>query len=402
VNVLRTVMLAAAVATVGALGSLAMSAALGMGASGTAHVAVLLVPAAVVTVLAAVAAPRILTRAPLSSRLAAVAIVAIVVALANLVVLALDMIVSENDAKVLAILLVYALGAGITVAITLARTLASSFAGLERTAGALGRGDLDARVGELAAGPELETLARTLDEMAEQLQHAHERERQVDAMRADLITAVSHDLRTPLASLRAMIEAIDEGVVSDLPSLRRYVAEMRGSVNQLTTMVDDLFELTQLDGGAIESETRRARLDDIVRSVVATVEPHAFQKRLALETDLGGAADTPCSPRMTRVLQNLLMNAVHHTPADGTVRLCARRDGSVIEVAVEDTGAGLAPENLDRVFEPFFRADPARSGPGAGLGLALTKRIVEALGGRISAESRIGGGARFAVLLPLE
>jgi signal transduction histidine kinase len=104
---------------------------------------------------------------------------------------------------------------------------------------------------------------------------------------------------------------------------------------------------------------------------------------------------------MARVLQNLLMNAVRHTPADGSVRVSARRLGDVLELTVEDTGTGIAPEDLDRIFEPFYRGDPARSGPGAGLGLALAKRIVEALGGRISAESVVARGARFAVVLPL-
>jgi signal transduction histidine kinase len=237
--------------------------------------------------------------------------------------------------------------------------------------------------------------------MAERLERVRERERQVETMRKDLITAVSHDLRTPLASLRAMVEAVDDGVVADAQSLRRYAAEMRRSVGQLSTMVDDLFELSQIDAGAIEVETRRVPLDEIVRSVVLAVEPHAADKRLALRTDLGTAADAPCSPRMTRVLQNLLMNAVRHTPADGAVVVHARRDGNRIEVAVEDSGDGLPDGDLERIFEPFFRGDPARSGPGAGLGLALAKRIVEGVGGDIRAERRVAGGARFAVVLPV-
>jgi two-component system sensor histidine kinase BaeS len=101
------------------------------------------------------------------------------------------------------------------------------------------------------------------------------------------------------------------------------------------------------------------------------------------------------------VLQNLLMNAVRHTPADGTVRLAAERHGGQLELSVEDTGDGIRPEDLERIFEPFFRADPARTGPGAGLGLALARRIVEALGGRITADGSAGTGARLAVVLPI-
>jgi signal transduction histidine kinase len=313
----------------------------------------------------------------------------------------MDMVVSGDDAKRLAILLVYALGAGVAVAVALSRTIGPSFRRLKDTATALGEGNLDARVGDLRSGLELETLARTLDEMAGRLQAAEAHRVKIEAMRRDLITAVSHDLRTPLASLRAMVEAIDDGVVDDPASLIRYAAEMRGSVEQLSRMVDDLFELTQLDAGAIERETKVARLDEIVRSAMASVEPQMNAKRLSVEADLGPAAEVTCSPRMTRVLQNLLMNAVRHTPTDGAVRLSARRNGQLLEVSVEDSGEGIAPQDLDRVFEPFYRGDPARSGPGAGLGLALAKRIVEALGGRISAENALTHGARFAVVLPL-
>jgi signal transduction histidine kinase len=398
----RTAALAASVAAVAVIGSLATSALLGMHASETAHIAASLVPAAVATVLAAAAAPRLLSKASASTRMVAAAVIAIVVALANLAALALDMVVEGHDAKALVILLVYALGAGLAVAFALARASAPAFTRVGRTVEALGEGDLSARVGTLNAGPEMDALGRTLDEMAERLEHIRDRERQVETMRKDLITTVSHDLRTPLASLRAMVEAIDDGVVTDPSSLRRYAVEMRKSVGQLSAMVDDLFELSQIEAGAIEVERRRIRLDEIVRSVVTAVEPHATNKGLALRTDLGGAADAPCSPRMTRVFQNLLMNAVRHTPADGSVSVLARRDGDRIEVAVEDSGEGLAEADVERIFEPFYRADPARSGQGAGLGLALAKRIVEGAGGRISAETKAEGGARFSVLLPVQ
>jgi signal transduction histidine kinase len=237
--------------------------------------------------------------------------------------------------------------------------------------------------------------------MATKLQEARQRERAAEAMRRDLITTVSHDLRTPLASLRAMVEAIDDGVVADPPSLQRYTHEMRRSVRQLSELVDDLFELTQLDAGAIEAESARADLATIVAEAVAAVALQAEEKGLRLVSTIDGVDDIRCSPRVARVLQNLLSNAVRHTPADGTVRVEARRRGDRVHLAVHDTGDGIAADDIDRVFDPFFRADPARSGPGAGLGLALAKRIVEALGGRISVEAGSPVGARFAVELPL-
>ncbi len=214
------------------------------------------------------------------------------------------------------------------------------------------------------------------------------------------MTAVSHDLRTPLARLRAMTEAIDDGVVEDADTFRRYAVEMRRSVDQFVGLVDDLFELAQVEAGAIEAEVARARLADVVTSAMAAVRPAADEKHLALESTLNGAGDAHCSPRMVRVLQTLLSNAVRHTPADGTIRIEAHRSRAGLEIGVEDTGEGIAPADLPRIFEPFYRADPARGGLGSGLGLTLARRIVEAMGGTIDAANREPCGARFSVMVP--
>jgi signal transduction histidine kinase len=311
------------------------------------------------------------------------------------------MFVSEHDATLVMVLVLYSTGAGVAAALVLARGTDLAVARLDATARRLGGGDLEARVGPLDAGEELDRLADTLDAMAEGLTVARTRQLEADRMRRDLITMVSHDLRTPLASLRAMVEAIDDGVVSDPPTLRRYASEMRRSVKQLADLVDDLFELTQLDAGAIAAETSRARLADVVTGAVEAVRSEAETKRLALVERIDDAADATCSPRITRVLQNLLTNAVRHTPDDGTVTSAAEHRDGVLAVAVEDTGEGIPPEALERVFEPFYRGDRARSGTGAGLGLALARRIVEALGGRISVESSPTIGSRVPDRAPL-
>jgi signal transduction histidine kinase len=396
----RTLLLVVVVAVVGGAATLVVGLVMGMDGGELVHLVRYLVPATAVTIVAAAVTGPLLRRASLRQRFVAVAVLAAAVAMANLAVLAMQMFVSDHDATLVAVLLLYAMGAGVASALVVARQAGVALGTVEETARRLGEGDLDARAGAVDAGPELQTLATTLDEMADRLRYAHDREREADRMRRDLITTISHDLRTPLASLRAMIEAIDERVIEDPATLRRYVSEMRRSVHQLGAMVDDLFELTQLDAGAIEAETRRARLDEVVSTALAAVEPSAREKRLELITHLGTAGDAPCSPRVARVLQNLLANAVRHTPADGTIRIEAGRADGRLQIAVEDTGEGIAPDDLSRVFDPFFRADPARSGPGAGLGLALAKRIVEALGGRISAERGASTGARFAVELP--
>jgi signal transduction histidine kinase len=396
----RPVLLAAAAALTGAVGTLLTGLAAGMGGGDVAHLVLLMLPAVAVTVVTATAARPLLARATFRQRLVTIGAVAVVVSLANLGALAALMFISAHDALLMGTLLLYSAGAGIGAALALSRSSAAALEHVVRTARRLGSGDLQARVGPLGGGPELEALGRALDDMVDRLQASLERERAVEARRRDLVTAVSHDLRTPLAGLRAMVEAIDEGVVEDPSVIRRYAAEMGRSVASLSQLVDDLFELTQLDAGAIEAESGRSRLDEVVRSAIAACEVQAAEKGLAVETALDGAASSWCSPRLVRVLQNLLQNAIRHTPTDGVVRIEGHPRPDGIEVTVEDTGVGIPPEDLDRVFEPFWRGEPARGGDGSGLGLTLARRIVEALGGRISVESAPDRGSRFVVTLP--
>lgn len=387
-------------ALAGAVATLAVGALAGMGADELRDLALLLLPAIAVSAAVVTLAGPLLAGAPLRARLVVIAISASAVALLNLAVLAELMFVSGHDAGLLALLLVYSSAVGVGAALAIARHSGNALERLAATSRRLAAGDLAARAGSPGAGPELDALASSLDEMASRLESSLARERAAEAQRRDLITAVSHDLRTPLASLQAMVEAIDDGVVEDELTVRRYVGEMRGAVGSLVALVDDLFELVQLDAVEIEAEATRARLEEVVDSALAACDAQAGEKRLRVETELNGAAAAPCSPRITRVVQNLLQNAIRHTPADGTVRVEARRLGEALEVAVVDSGEGIAPEALERVFDPFWRGDAARSGPGSGLGLTLASRIVEALGGEITVESRPRHGSRFAVVLP--
>jgi signal transduction histidine kinase len=400
VSGLRPLTLAGAVALAGALTTLGIGALAGMPGDELGHLALLLLPAvAISAAIGALVAP-LLMRSPLRSRLVAMALVATLVGLANLAAIASLMFLSAYEAVQTALLLVYSMAAGIGVALAAARTSISAVDRLAATARKLAEGDLQARVGRLGADPELDLIATALDEMATRLSASLQRHRAAEAQRRDLVTAVSHDLRTPLAGLRAMVEAIDEGVVEDPGTIRRYVVEMRGAVDSLVVLVDDLFELVQLDAGALLTESERARLDEVVQSAIAACDAQATEKGLALETKLDGAASVLCSPRITRVIQNLLQNAIRHTPADGMVRVEAYRRRDRVEVVVEDSGNGIDPAALGRVFDPFWRGDEARASPGSGLGLALAKRIVEALGGSITVQSEPERGSRFAILLP--
>ena len=365
------------------------------------HLVVPILIAIALTVVATAIAVPWLARASLRVRFASVAALASAIGLANLVLLSREMVVDEHDALLIAVLVAYAAAAAIGVGLAAARSSSAALGLIASRAQALAAGDLGQRLGSVGGGPELEQLASTLDATAARLEESLRRERAVEAQRRDLIVAVSHDLRTPLAELRAMAEAIEDGVVEDDPAtIRLYSARMSTAVTSLGELVDDLFEFVQLDAGAIEAETERARLDEVVRSAIAACDGRATDKGLLLRTDLGPAASAACSPRLTRVVQNLLQNAIRHTPVDGTVLVAARQDANGIELAVSDDGEGIDPAVADRIFEPFWRGDVARASDGSGLGLAVAKRIVEALGGSIAVESEPRQGSRFAVLLP--
>lgn len=386
-------------ALVGAITTLAVARGAGMGGGELLHLGQLLLPAMAATVVTATFAAPLLRRATVGTRLVALALIAVVVSLANLGVLAALMLV-KHDAVLIAALVAYSGAAGVGAALALSRTFRSGVSRLVRGAESLSHGDLSTRVGDVEGGPELNQLASTLDTMAERLETTTAAEQRAVAVRDDLITAVSHDLRTPLSGLRAMVEAIDDRVVDDPDTFRRYAAEMRRSLGALITLVDDLFELVQLDAGAIRAESDRATLDEVVGSVLAACGAQAVEKGVKVETSLEGAEGALVSPRLTRAVQNLVQNAIRHTPADGTVRIIGQRERDTVELSVEDTGEGIPEVALARVFEPFWRGDASRSEKGSGLGLAVAKRIVEAMGGDMSVRSTIGRGSRFSVVVP--
>ena len=237
--------------------------------------------------------------------------------------------------------------------------------------------------------------------MAVRLQGSIERERALEAHRLELITAASHDLRTPLASLRAMIEAIEDGVVAEGPERDRYLREMGKSVDSLTALTDDLFDLIKLDAGQIEAETeQRSPRRRGLGGAGALRGRGAGEGGDRCAPTLGDAEETPDSPRVARVIQNLVQNAIRHTPPGGVVmvraQLAERRD-----LAGRRGRGGGDPRRVDRqgLRAVLARRRLAHSG-GSGLGLTLVKRIVEGLGGEIAVSSAPMGGARFAVSLP--
>jgi signal transduction histidine kinase len=344
------------------------------------------------TLLAGFAAALLLGRLPsLRLRLAGLALLAVVLPLAAVVLSGVAMFSSGHDLTILAV----AAGsstAALAAALLVARSIHAAIDRVRATAVAVAGGDLAARAPEDGAA-ELVELAASFNEMAANLEGLFDARRQ-------LVAWASHDLRTPLANMQAMLEALEDGLADP----ERYVPALREQTRTLAQLVDDLFELARIDAGVLTLELRDAPLGAVVESCLRGLEAEAEARRVTLAANIDGAGPSVrCAPdKLERVLSNLLTNALRHTPSDGAIAVVVEPLEREVRISVEDTGEGLPADSIRRVFDRFWRGDPARARTtgGGGLGLAIARGLVEAQGGRIWAENRPHGGARVSFTLP--
>ncbi|MBV8221017.1 MAG: HAMP domain-containing histidine kinase [Solirubrobacterales bacterium] len=338
---------------------------------------------------------------PLPRQFALVVAVVVAPVLVALAVVGSLMVVSVAHAELLAAIVV---AAGL-VAILAARIVAGSILrdvnAIRDGLMAVRRGRRDVQI-ETSAHDELAQLAAAANAMIIQLRDEEAARDQSDAARRDLIAAVSHDLRTPITSLRLLAEAIGDDIVEDPETRRGYLRRMTTHIDAIGVLIDDLFELSRLEAGDISWSIEQVPLQELVGETVEAMRVQAEAKGVAV---LAEVPDTLCPAhanpeKLQRVLFNLIQNAIRHTPADGSVVVRAGPAGSAIEFEIADTGDGIRPEERERVFTAFYRggADAARTHPGAGLGLAVSRAIVEAHGGRIwLADTAIGTRVRFTL-----
>lgn len=314
--------------------------------------------------LVAFAALRAMRRRALAWQLTVVAVVPCITALLGAWFGSRAMFFSDHDRTALTVLLLAAGAVGGVAAIVLSRRVAGADAALR----------------------------------------AAERDRAVEASRRELVAWVSHDLRTPLAGIRAIAEALADEVVHDRDDVRRYYEMLRNESERLAGLVDDLFELSRTDHGMIARSMERVALEDLVSDAISGLAPVAAAKGVRIvgrgageRVELDAAA-----PELLRALRNLLENAIRHTPADGAIVVETGRRGDAAFVSILDAGGGIAAGDLDRVFDTGFRGDPARTPghAGGGLGLAIARGVVEAHRGVVSVVNE-ADGARFTVQLPL-
>jgi signal transduction histidine kinase len=332
--------------------------------------------------------------------LAVVSAATVLATVAGIVAITLKMLISDHDQSVVLTVTAIAGLVGLGVSLLLGhRLIHGSRSLLEsvRHGGESGRYAPPDRV--LPA--ELAGLSAELSTMYQRLEAAAARERALESSRRELVVWVSHDLRTPLAGLRAMAEALEDEVVADAPTVRRYHAQMRAEADRLAAMVDDLFELSRIHAGALRLSRRRVGLGDLVSETVAGTEPLARAKGVQLSGQaLGPLPVEVDAAELGRALRNLVVNAIRHTPTDGAVEIVAAVEGGMACVTVSDACGGIPDEDLPRLFDVAFRGEAARTpGGGAGLGLAIARGIIEAHAGEIGV-SNAGTGCRFVVRLP--
>jgi signal transduction histidine kinase len=324
-------------------------------------------------------------------QLAGLGLLAVLLPLAAVVLSGVVMFSSGHDLTILAV----AAGsstAALAAAFLLGGAIHSAIERVREASSALAHGDLAARAPE--GGPaEVAELAASFNEMAANVEGLFDARRQ-------LVAWASHDLRTPLANMQAMLEALEDGLAEP----QRYLPALREQTRTLGQLVDDLFELARIDAGALTLELRDAPLSGVIKSCLRGLEAEAKARRVTLSAQVDGSDPAVrCAPdKIERVLLNLLANALRHTPSDGSVVVVLEPLADEVCVTVEDTGEGIPAEALQRIFDRFWRVDRARSRAkgGAGLGLAIARGLVEAQGGRIWAESRPEGGARISFTLP--
>ncbi len=223
----------------------------------------------------------------------------------------------------------------------------------------------------------------------------------VDQIRRDFVSNVSHELRTPLASIRALVETLEDGATEPGAETADFLHRIHQQVNRLTTLVNELLDLSRIESGAIELHPEQVPLGELVAEAAALLRPRADAESITIETPQGpGPLAEVDRPSILRVVTNLLDNAIKYSPPGGRIAVPLADEGELVAIAVADDGPGVAAQDLPRVFERFYKGDPSRHGSGVGLGLAIVKHLVRAHGGTATAESAPGSGAIFTVRLP--
>jgi signal transduction histidine kinase len=330
-------------------------------------------------------------------------VLASVLTFINVWVTARLMFASEHDLLLATVLLLFAGGIAIALGFFLSIALTDKIRAIDRAAKKVAQGNFEVRI-PVEGGDEMAGLAISFNQMAKQLQENAKKQKELDYLRRDLIAWIGHDLQTPLASIRAIIEALADEMVDDPETVQRYLITAKKDVRSLSLLIDDLFQMAQLDAGGLTIHKEMNSISDLVSDTVESFSKLAHEQGVQLEGKVAPGFDHFYldAPRISRVFNNLVTNALRHTPSGGIIEINAipQADHAVIEVC--NTGEMIPPEEISLLFERFYRGEKSRSRAtgGSGLGLAISKGFVEAHGGTIGVESRPGNTC-FYFTLPM-
>ena len=390
------------VAVVGAIAAALFAALSGWPARDTAITVALAAGSAVLASAAGGAVLRRFRSRPVRTQALVIVVSALMALIAGILVAAAAMFISGHDLSALVVVVSVSGAIALGAALQMGEEMNMGQRTLGGLAEQLGAGQpLDPST---VAGPgEMRQLADQLTDVSQRLDESRRREQALESSRREIIAWVSHDLRSPLATIRAMSEALDDGVVDDPETVARYHTQLRRDSERLSALVDDLFELSRINSGTLSLDRRPVCLTDVVADAVLAARTHAEVKGIRLLDDV---EDLPrmdvASQEVTRVLHNLLDNAIRHTPPGGDVMVVGRAHGDSATIVVRDQCGGIPEPDLSRVFDVAFRSDTARTkdARGGGLGLAIAKGLVEAHAGSIEVGND-GDGCRFVIRLPV-
>ncbi len=313
-------------------------------------------------------------------------------------ILAMTAVAPPRSVDRLTLPVAVAVGLSILIAVAVAKIIMKASVELRRAVELLGHG---ARfTAPQAPTAELSALANALDDAQHRLREAHGREAELDRSRREMLVGIGHDLRTPLARLRSVVEALQEEGLSDPIVLSSYLAILQSQTTRLSTLIDEVVELTRITSGLVEPVFAPLDLHDLVSDALADGVAHAQRRGVALTGDAPPGITVNADVRlMTRVLDNLVDNALADTPPGGGVHICAASRPDSVVLEVQDSCGGIREKDLERLFDPGYRGDASRrpDGRGLGLGLAIARGLVEANGARMKVEN-VGDGCRFSVI----
>ena len=324
----------------------------------------------------------------------------------NVWVIARFTFIQQHYLALTSVLLVFAGLSALTIGFFASKTMTDRLSKLSDATQSLAGRDFTIRL-KISGNDEIAQLANTFNSMARNLQEVEEQKQQLEQTRRDLTAWVSHDLRTPLTSVRVMIEAMLDGVVDDEETVNRYLDNSRIEIEHLSLLIDDLFELAQLDVGHLRIHIQHASIRDLISDTLGSMRLQAEQRGIKLKGEVSDDVDMiqMAPDKIQRVLSNLVDNAIKHAESGVRVTLRAWRVGDEIRIDIHNSGSYIPEDVLPRLFESFYRGEGSRKrgddgARGTGLGLAIARGFIEAHGGRIWAKSERDEGTTFSFSLP--